>query len=416
MQIIKRFSIIYCTFILILFLSLYFIYYFNSTIYDIKIRSFEKIDYKYGKGSRLKIHKRTKLINKFQHILNEDCNATNIKLANKCLISLENLHRNRDQMKNNSKCDECISKNGSFIIYHHTFWQMNDSSSNINDIRILKLNIMSYLFTQNMCCTKFFLWKLNNFPIEYENEIKIIFNHHIKLGIIEIKTFDFNQICRMKKSTFKNYKICDRKFNNSDYTHNYVGLSDFVRFVVLDIYPGIYTDGDVIYLKDMSLLWNYNFAYKWSFTDGYNTAVMGINKNIDNSIISIYNQILPHCNSITNCIAFFHPSSISQILAQLNKKSVLIKMNSLLFDPSWLCHDGIIDRFNPSQVCTFLEFNQNVSINVTKFEPSLFYDGPFTYHMHLAGGRVKYIVNNSYFDYFEKFYQKKVINLNNSLM
>jgi hypothetical protein len=397
---------------IVLFFSQTILYYLNrQNFYRFSVKQKnDSINQKYNLN--LIKNKSRSRNHKLEQILQDECNIDIKKPTIKCLNALKSLGKLNKNDRKDQKCNECMSQTDSFIIYHHTFWQLNYSSFNRNDIRIFKLSIMSYLFTQNLCCTRFILWKLNDFPIAIENNIKKTFHYYIESNIINIKTFDMNQVCKLNESTFRNYEFCNRKFNNSDYTHSYAALSDFVRFVVLDIYPGIYTDGDVIYLKDMSLLWNYNFAYKWSFTDGYNTAVMGINKNIDNSIISIYNQILPHCNSITNCIAFFHPSSISQILAQLNKKSVLIKMNSLLFDPSWLCHDGIIDRFNPSQVCKFSEFNENVLINVTNFEPSLFYDGPFTYHMHLAGGRIIYIVSNSYFDYFEKFYHKNLEKLN----
>lgn len=402
MQIMKKISKIHFYILVLTFSSsICFLYYLTIN----NNSSFENIHY--SKSSNLEPKQISIWTNKFEQILNEECNVVNVKPTMKCLNSLKNLDYQRKKAKYKSRCNECVMNNNSFIIYHHTFWQIDEGSLNINDIRILKLNIMSYLFTQNLCCTKFILWKLDNFPVEFENEIKIMFDHYIKLAIIQIKTFDLKNICRMYKSIFIDSLVCELNILNDIISHNYVGLSDFVRFVVLDILPGIYTDGDVIYLKDMSLLWFYNFAYRWSFTNDYNTAIMGLNKDMNNSIKSLYSYIINECNSIEKCISLFHPISITDILNKLNKKTALVKMNSLLFDPSWLCNDGLIKKFYPTQVCKFLEFNEKVLVNVTHFEPSVyFYNGPFTYHMHLAGGRAKKIVNHSYFDYFEKFYYR----------
>ena len=62
---------------------------------------------------------------------------------------------------------------------------------------------------------------------------------------------------------FKDHEFCKNSNKEKDFNRHYsVSLSDFVRFVVLDQYGGIYTDGDVIYLKEMNLLWYFgNFAY-----------------------------------------------------------------------------------------------------------------------------------------------------------
>jgi mannosyltransferase OCH1-like enzyme len=63
---------------------------------------------------------------------------------------------------------------------------------------------------------------------------------------------------------FKDHDLC-KSNQQIDFTNkNSVSLSDFVRFFVLDQYQGVYTDGDVIYLKDMRLLWDFgNFAYRY---------------------------------------------------------------------------------------------------------------------------------------------------------
>jgi WD repeat and SOF domain-containing protein 1 len=48
--------------------------------------------------------------------------------------------------------------------------------------------------------------------------------------------------------------------------------------MILNLYGGIYVDGDVLFLRDMSLFWTENFAYRWSQLETWNTAVLGLNK------------------------------------------------------------------------------------------------------------------------------------------
>lgn len=55
-----------------------------------------------------------------------------------------------------------------------------------------------------------------------------------------------------------------------------VSYSDAVRFLVLYKYGGIYTDGDVLLLRNMEPLGHFDFVYEWSFVkQGMNTAVFG---------------------------------------------------------------------------------------------------------------------------------------------
>ena len=94
------------------------------------------------------------------------------------------------------------------------------------------------------------------------------------MGALEIRTFDSDVVCNNKKSLFMNSSICaDRKALSLSFANkDMVGFSDFFRFVILDIYEGIYTDGDIIYLNDMQLLWDESFAYRWSKAEFYNTG------------------------------------------------------------------------------------------------------------------------------------------------
>ena len=68
---------------------------------------------------------------------------------------------------------------------------------------------------------------------------------------------DFNLIDVCKTIAFDNHSLCLIKntYLEQDFTErNLIELSDFVRFFALDQFGGIYTDGDVIYLRDIAIL------------------------------------------------------------------------------------------------------------------------------------------------------------------
>lgn len=70
---------------------------------------------------------------------------------------------------------------------------------------------------------------------------------------------------------------------------DFTRLSDFVRYFILDIFGGIYTDVDFIYLKDMRPFWLINFVYRWSFSPRLNNAVIGLNYRTEYS--DLFNKI-----------------------------------------------------------------------------------------------------------------------------
>ena len=69
--------------------------------------------------------------------------------------------------------------------------------------------------------------------------------------------------------------------SSSTYDRLSVILSDLARFVLCHRFGGIYLDADTIFLRDWEELWGWKgaFAYRWSYHDSYNTAVLRLNKN-----------------------------------------------------------------------------------------------------------------------------------------
>jgi hypothetical protein len=188
-----------------------------------------------------------------------------------------------------------------------------------------------------------------------------------------------------------------------------IALSDLVRFLVLELYGGIYTDVDLVYLKDLRPFWNYNFAYRWALSQNLNTAVLGINRKLNPGVYELYDYALNRFSvTLAGFLYLFHPYKISNAVSALNNGDLfsykqLKVFNCLLFDPAWVCFDS-------NNACGFSEFSQKRPyLNGSRFDPGMFYSGAYTYHLHLKdlGCRVE---DFSFFQLFEDYYME-VLNL-----
>lgn len=352
----------------------------------------------------------------FDKINRIECDVKSVKIEFKsCLDKLHQLDIQMDQFRKKNvlnKCDECLKiNNQKTIVYFHTFSEIKEKINSEMFIfrnRILDLNLMSYLATQNLCCTRFILWKLRSFPIQTESRIMKKFEKWIKSGQVTIREFNIEKLCKLSiktnGSTLHKYDIC--RTNEKFSPNQLVAFSDLVRFVALDIYGGIYVDGDVFFLKDTKLLWNKNFAYRWSYTNSINTAIIGINKNIDTSINNLYDFIFEK-SKISEAIKRSHPLVISKFLNSndLYNNGLLIVYHSFLFDPNWLCSDRKMKHLNYNP-CSFTDFySKKISQNFTN---EIFFPGSFTYHIHSMNPFYK-TNNHSYLVYFENYFSKKVL-------
>ena len=296
-------------------------------------------------------------------------------------------------------------------IYYHSFWDL-DSKYQDYQLRVLKLNMISYLATQNLKCTKLIIWKLNRFSKKIQADLSNIFSAY--LNNIQFKTFDLHLLCNTSVS-FKKHQICNLNYPlNLESIENLVDISDLVRFFVLDQYGGIYVDGDVLYLRNMQTLFKYNFVYRWSFLlDKINTAVIGIgNKN--SSLNNLYDLIIQRSYNAQQLVRNFHAHIVSMYICELNDNSIydwnsLITFHSYLFDPAWLCNDEKVARFNSKSVCYFNEFTRQVFMNESEFKLENFFPGAFTYHIHMRASG-DYILNMTYFIYFENYF-KSILNI-----
>ena len=342
-------------------------------------------------------------------ILDKDCNPNLLNISEQCLNSMKKIDRFETLKIINNQRLNYDFKYRSILKYHHVFWAISAKTSNLG--RVLKLNLISYLGTQNLVETKFILWKLENFPKDLEEEIVKKFKFYIDNNMIELKIFDLTEFCT-KNSLLERSGNCKDilNFRNSIINSNAVGLSDFVRFIVLLKYGGFYTDGDTMYLRNFEPLWNLNFVYRWSYINKFNTAIVGINNITDPTFLKLMDDLLFESNY---ALSAFHPHFMSSKLAQVNHGSIfnfkyLKVLHSSLFDPAWLCFDGIEPQRNPLYNCGFSQFSDRKHLDAKDFDPNKYFEGAFAYHMHL--GYVANVINESYFSHFENYFSD-VLNL-----
>jgi hypothetical protein len=194
--------------------------------------------------------------NEFEAILATDCNASKKHSTATCWKRVQDLHANittKQAQARFDKCNDCIysTETGKKVyFYHHTFWHINVKlrpgghfGAAAFQKQVLNLQILSFLATQNLCCTKFIVWR-SEFN-EVDDAIRNKFAFYIQNGSLMLKRFDLEEICRHDDaatdglySSFKQHPICTEK--HGYVPRDYISFSDFVRFIVLDLYGGIY--------------------------------------------------------------------------------------------------------------------------------------------------------------------------------
>ncbi len=118
--------------------------------------------------------------------------------------------------------------------------------------------------------------------------------------------------------------------SENDYDRLSVILSDMARFVLTHRYGGIYLDADTIFMRDWEELWGWKgqFAYRWSWHDKYNTAVLKLHKGSALGSF-LFKTALEHGMD-------FHPMTVSRYLKDAGLTNLLYRIPDALFDPAWL--------------------------------------------------------------------------------
>eukprot|EP01084_Bolivina_argentea_P147405 257905_1 len=277
---------------------------------------------------------------------------------------------------------KCLLKN-KFLF--HAYW-VGDIHNNA-----LELFITSFLVTQNHC-TKLIIWTNDNKLSYNTNDIIQLFS--------DLKLNTNSLLYRIEVKTFSN-KLFDPSI--SAMYHGVVGYSDFVRFVVLAKFGGIYLDVDTVFLRDYYPLWNQQFAYPWS-DSRINTAVLSLQQNSDTANRFINFISGPKSNGqYPNA----HPLSIAGFVQTQTSMDFDI-LPVILFDAYWLYHDGHTDQTDwwlprggfkwmtqPVDTCE-KDFNSLFTI----------FPASFSYHTHAKG--TKEVNKDTHFYTYLKQFQKEL--------
>lgn len=164
----------------------------------------------------------------------------------------------------------------------------------------------------------------------------------------------------------------------------------------------------MIFLKDMSILAEYNLAYRWSSLDKYNTAVLSLNKKLavqNNQLYGLFINDYMYSN-VDRLISRLHPHNLADLVGFLTGESIfsyksLMLFHSGMFDPAWLCMDRILTNPDPTLVCKSSDFVMPMRADPSRFSIDNFFPGAFAYHVHLSGINKLGIHEKSFFQYFE---------------
>ncbi|CAK9786497.1 hypothetical protein CC85DRAFT_283093 [Cutaneotrichosporon oleaginosum] len=168
--------------------------------------------------------------------------------------------------------------------------------------------------------------------------------------------------------------------SESDYDRLSVILSDMARFVLTYRYGGIYLDADTLFLRDWEELWNYRgqFAYRWSWHQKYNTAVLKLHKG---SALCTFLFKTALENGLD-----FHPMTVSRYLKDAGLDKLLVRVPDALFDPAWLNMERFQrDRPPFPYFPEFSVFFSNDEFDTAGPEQlgfDGFFRGSYSYHFH----------------------------------
>lgn len=176
-----------------------------------------------------------------------------------------------------------------------------------------------------------------------------------------------------------------------------VAYSDAVRFLVLYKFGGIYTDGDVLLLRNMEAFAHYDFLYEWSFVKkGMNTAVFGARQGspFAGAVIQSALKTAAGVNASTGNVTFdarlfngaFHPLRVlnrvpPKVAAQVEA------LPSMPFDPVWLTYDTPDSKTHNltliHRVRTWKDFFDKPAPHIVPPRvPTDLFAGAFAHHWH----------------------------------
>ncbi|KAJ7129001.1 hypothetical protein C8R43DRAFT_896987 [Mycena crocata] len=157
-------------------------------------------------------------------------------------------------------------------------------------------------------------------------------------------------------------------------------MSDMARFILCHKYGGIYVDADTLFLRDWEEMWGWkgSFAYRWSFHDKYNTAVLRLRQG------SALGHFLLR-TAVKNGFDF-HPFEITKYLKEARLDNLLHRLPDAMFDAAWLNMEGYQHDRPPQPFFTAFEEFFSTPLVDSGAPQALgfqgFFSGAYSYHFH----------------------------------
>lgn len=265
----------------------------------------------------------------------------------------------------------------------------------LNKEKNVKYNIFLYWIGQNVnykhsLVIKSFLTSQNikNATLKIYSDIDLkkqeIFKPYVNLESIEFKIFDVYE--EIKNTVFEtNFKFVD---DIKNHVYNIAYESDFFRILMLNKYGGVYIDFDVLLLRDLSPLLDYDFVYQWGCGESnlINGAIMHLKKN--SNVNKLMASTLCNLDSKPGWGSLHWASDLYKKVHNQDKN--LIILPACFFNSEWGLTTNEMKILDP--------------LNEHKYS-NKFIDGPFTWHWH---NRWDEKINpNSKFDILDKIITKK---------
>lgn len=247
------------------------------------------------------------------------------------------------------------------IIIYHVYWY-----GNITRKQILCIN--SYLATQDLSCTKLWVWLDHNTFTE-KNQ-KLIPKHD---NIIVKKYIPKQEAIG---TLFENNKWINE-------TNKLKFRSDLARVIFLYKYGGLYFDLDMVLLKDMKPLLGVEFCYTWANLKHGNNGILRYFKESANIL-----KLMQKYNSVLKKQKFY--ISFNRLI--FTDELDIYCFPSVMFDPVWILFDNKLQS-KYSKLNNFDDFFKTTDEDISKF----FNNNIFAYHWH---SRNNYKIEKA--SYFEK--------------
>ena len=236
----------------------------------------------------------------------------------------------------------------------------------------IALCLKSCLATQNLQVLRPILWLDTHEDIGQfaENSILKPFREHV-----ELRRLYFSEL--VVDTPLENVQI----FGNETKA---AARSDFFRLLVLYRYGGYYSDLDVIFLRDISILTalypNENLLFQWS---GQNYATNAFSQ-ADVGSMAIWQMML---------VAFEHRTCHPRVLFSYDKKNLdFLVLPVTFFSPLWL-HVDKRSRLVDTPFRAFRDFFRPASPCRPSLTLQELFPGAFTYHWHNLWDQVEYRVS-----------------------